>query len=40
MERIEADLRRRFPRLHVTTHVEPQEDPRSLLDQNLDRLLK
>jgi cation diffusion facilitator family transporter len=39
-ERIEADLRRRFPRLHITTHVEPQEDPRSLLDQELDRRLK
>ena len=36
-ERIEGDIRRRLPHAHVTTHLEPQEDPLSLADQNLDR---
>jgi cation diffusion facilitator family transporter len=39
-ERIEADLRHRFPLLHITTHIEPREDPLSLADQDLDRPLK
>jgi cation diffusion facilitator family transporter len=36
-ERIEADLRDVIPHCHVTTHLEPAEDPRSLEDQGLDR---
>ncbi len=36
-ERIEADIRRAIPQAHVTTHLEPQEDPVSLVDQALDR---
>lgn len=38
-ERIEADLRRALPGLHVTTHLEPKEDPLSHVDQELDRPL-
>jgi len=36
-ERIEGDIRRRLTHAHVTTHLEPQEDPLSLEDQDLDR---
>lgn len=36
-ERIEADLRTALPHVHVTTHLEPREDPVSLADQMLDR---
>lgn len=36
-ERIESDLRRAVPNMHVITHVEPLEDPRSHADQELDR---
>jgi cation diffusion facilitator family transporter len=36
-ERIEADLREAVPGAHVTTHLEPNEDPVSHLDQELDR---
>jgi cation diffusion facilitator family transporter len=36
-ERIEADLRAAVPHIHVTTHLEPQEDPVSLADEDLDR---
>ncbi len=36
-ERIEADIRGAVPYAHVTTHLEPQEDPLSHLDQDLDR---
>jgi len=36
-ERIEADIRRTVPNAHVTTHLEPREDPVSLVDQGLDR---
>lgn len=36
-ERIEADIRAALPRAHVTTHLEPKEDPLSLVDQDLDR---
>lgn len=36
-ERIEADIRRILPHVHVTTHIEPKEDPVSLLDKELDR---
>ncbi len=38
-ERIEADLRRVLPGVHVTTHIEPKEDPVSQVDQELDRPL-
>lgn len=36
-ERIEADARAALPHLHLTTHLEPREDPVSLSDQGLDR---
>lgn len=36
-ERIEADIRTAVPRAHLTTHLEPKEDPVSLVDQGLDR---
>ena len=36
-ERIESDLRRIVPQGHVTTHIEPIEDPVSHLDRDLDR---
>lgn len=36
-ERIEADLRAAVPRVHVTTHLEPKEDPVSLADAELER---
>jgi len=36
-ERIEGDLRGALPHVHVTTHLEPSEDPASLSDQELDR---
>lgn len=37
LERIEADIRRVVPNAHVTTHLEPMEDPVSLSDEALDR---
>lgn len=37
-EHIERDIRRTVPRANVMTHLEPLEDPVSLLDQDLDRL--
>lgn len=37
VERIETDLRGVVPHCHVTAHVEPIEDPRSMDDQELDR---
>lgn len=37
VERIEAELREVVPHCHVTTHLEPIEDPRSMEDQGLDR---
>jgi cation diffusion facilitator family transporter len=37
VERIEHDIRGAVPRSHVLTHLEPLEDPVSLLDQDLDR---
>ncbi len=37
LERIEADIRAAVPNVHVTTHLEPKEDPVSLHDQDLDR---
>lgn len=36
-ERLEADIRRTVPYAHVTTHLEPKEDPVSLHDAGLDR---
>jgi cation diffusion facilitator family transporter len=36
-ERIEADIRNALPHAHVTTHLEPIEDPVSMVDQELDR---
>lgn len=36
-ERIEADIRRALPHAHLTTHLEPIEDPLALADQGLDR---
>ena len=38
LERIEADIRHAVPHAHVTTHLEPAEDPVSLFDQTLDRI--
>lgn len=35
-ERIEADIRKALPHTHVTTHLEPLEDPASMNDQYLD----
>ncbi|RMX07907.1 cation transporter [Corticibacter populi] len=37
VERVEAELQQALPRLHITTHLEPAEDPRSHADQGLDR---
>ncbi|MDD4882123.1 MAG: cation diffusion facilitator family transporter [Gallionellaceae bacterium] len=37
-ERIEADIRRVVPHAHVTTHLEPREDPVSQIDRDLDRV--
>ena len=39
LERIEADIRDAVPYVHVTTHLEPLEDPLSLCDQTLDRII-
>ncbi|WP_301102144.1 cation diffusion facilitator family transporter [Propionivibrio sp.] len=36
-ERIEAAIRHALPFTHITTHVEPLEDPASMSDQELDR---
>ncbi|MHB1401556.1 MAG: cation diffusion facilitator family transporter [Thiobacillus sp.] len=36
-ERIEADIRKAVTHAHITTHLEPMEDPVSLADQALDR---
>jgi len=36
-ERIEADIRQAVPYAHVTTHLEPKEDPLSQVDRDLDR---
>jgi cation diffusion facilitator family transporter len=37
VEEIEAALRRALPRLHISSHLEPIEDPVSLSDAGLDR---
>ena len=36
-ERIETDIRQAVTHAHITTHLEPIEDPISLADQDLDR---
>lgn len=36
-ERIEAAIRAALPMTHVTTHLEPLDDPVSMVDQGLDR---
>jgi len=36
-EQVEGQIRRRFPKIVVFTHVEPLEDPNSWADSNLDR---
>jgi cation diffusion facilitator family transporter len=36
-ERIEAEIRQAILNVHITTHLEPKEDPVSLADQELDR---
>jgi cation diffusion facilitator family transporter len=38
-ERIEQDIHKALPFTHVTTHLEPLEDPASMKDQELDRSL-
>ncbi len=37
VERIEDEIRELLPRAHVTTHLEPLEDPLSMSDQDLER---
>ena len=37
-ERIETDICKALPHTHVTTHLEPMEDPASMNDQDLDRI--
>ncbi len=37
LELIEADIRATVPYSHLTTHLEPLDDPRSLADQVLER---
>ncbi len=38
VEAIEAELRAAVPHLHVVTHIEPLEDPRSFTDLGLERV--
>jgi cation diffusion facilitator family transporter len=38
VERIERDLRTAIPNCHITSHLEPIDDPCSLEDQALDRV--
>jgi cation diffusion facilitator family transporter len=38
-DRIELDISKAIPRAHITTHLEPIEDPVSMDDQDLDRQL-
>jgi cation diffusion facilitator family transporter len=37
LENIESDLRKAFPRIIITTHLEPIEDPTSYIDKSLER---
>jgi cation diffusion facilitator family transporter len=36
-ERIEEDIRNAIPAAHITSHLEPLEDPLSMIDKELDR---
>ena len=38
IERIERDLRTAIPNCHITSHLEPIDDPCSMDDQALDRV--
>lgn len=38
VERIECDLRDAIPNSHITSHLEPIDDPCSMEDQELDRM--
>lgn len=38
VEQIEADIRKSFEKMTVTTHLEPKEDPRSQDDISIDRV--
>jgi cation diffusion facilitator family transporter len=38
VERIESDLRLAIPNCHITSHLEPIDDPCSMDDQALDRV--
>jgi cation diffusion facilitator family transporter len=37
LERIEGEIRGALPECHVTTHLEPREDPASFQDETLER---
>jgi cation diffusion facilitator family transporter len=37
VERVEGDLRHAIPNAHITSHLEPIDDPCSMDDQDLDR---
>jgi cation diffusion facilitator family transporter len=37
VEKIESDIRSKFEKMTVTTHLEPKEDPRSQQDISIDR---
>lgn len=37
LEQIEHDLRKTFPRIIITTHLEPMDDPSSYVDISLER---
>jgi divalent metal cation (Fe/Co/Zn/Cd) transporter len=37
VERIEGDIRNLIPNAHITSHLEPADDPCSMDDQELDR---
>jgi len=37
VDAIEADIRSVIENCHVTTHIEPIDDPRSFEDQRLER---
>jgi divalent metal cation (Fe/Co/Zn/Cd) transporter len=38
VERMERDLRTAIPNCHITSHLEPIDDPCSMKDQALDRV--
>jgi len=37
LERVEAEIRATLPSSHVTTHLEPREDPTAFDDERLER---